>query len=66
MLFISIISDLKSPSKDLLRAAVCLSPMASDNILARRLKVLEDSNLLDIIFSYLDPASVKEAALVSR
>ena len=40
--------------------------MASDNILARRLKVLEDSNLLDIIFSYLDPDSVKEAALVSR
>ena len=71
--FISIISDLKSynkvinnPSKDLLRAAGCQSPLALDNIMARRLKVLEDSNLLDIIFSYLDPASVKEAAMVSR
>ena len=37
-----------------------------DNIITSQQRVLEDSNLLYLIFSHLDPASVKEAALVSR
>ena len=40
--------------------------MDLDNVIASRDKVLEDSSLLDVIFSHLDPASVKEAVLVSR
>ena len=43
-----------------------MAPLDLDNIIASRQRVLEDSNLLYLIFSHLDPASVKEAALVSR
>ena len=43
-----------------------MAPLDLANIIASRLRVLEDSNLLYLIFSHLDPASVKEAALVSR
>ena len=43
-----------------------MAPLDLDNIIASRQRVLEDSNLLYLIFGYLDPASVKKAALVSR
>ena len=43
-----------------------MAPLDPDKVIASRVRVLEDSNLLYIIFSYLDPASVKEAVLVSR
>ena len=43
-----------------------MAPLDLANIIVCRFRVLEDSNLLYLIFSYLDPASVKEAVLVSR
>ena len=43
-----------------------MAPRDPANVIVSRLQVLEDSNLLYLIFSYLDPASVKETALVSR
>ena len=45
-----------------------MDPMDLDpaNIMARALQVMEDGNLLYLIFSYLDPASVKNALLVSK
>ena len=42
-----------------------MGPLDPDNVIASRLKVLEDGDLLDLLFSYLDPASIKSAALVS-
>ena len=43
-----------------------MAPLDPANVIASGPRVLEDSNLLYLIFSYLDPASVKEAAQVSR
>ena len=42
-----------------------MAPLDPDNVIVSRLRVLEDSNLLHLIFGYLDPASVKRAVLVS-
>ena len=43
-----------------------MAPQDVNLIIPSRLKVLEDGDLLDLLFRYLDPASIKEAALVSR
>ena len=43
-----------------------MAPLDPANIIASRVQVLEDADLLDLIFRHLDPASVKESALVSR
>ena len=43
-----------------------MAPLDPAKIIASRLQVMEDSNLLYLIFSHLDPASIKEATLVSR
>ena len=43
-----------------------MAPLDPANIIASRVKVLEDGNVLHLIFRHLDPASVKEAAQVSR
>ena len=53
-------------SEDLPSCLVAMAPRDPANGIVSRLQVLEDSNLLYLIFSYLDPASVKETALVSR
>ena len=43
-----------------------MAPLDPANIIASRLQVMEDSDLLYLIFSHLDPNAVKEAALVSK
>ena len=42
-----------------------MAPQDPNLIIPSRLKVLEDGDLLDLLFRYLDPASIKSAALVS-
>ena len=43
-----------------------MAPLDPANIIDSRRRVLEDSNMLYLIFGHLDPASVKDAALVSK
>ena len=43
-----------------------MAPLDPANVIASRVRVLEDSDLLYLIFSHLDPSSVKEAVQVSR
>ena len=43
-----------------------MAPLDPANVIASRVRVLEDGDLLYLIFSHLDLSSVKEAALVSR
>ena len=43
-----------------------MAPLDPANVIASRVQVLEDGDLLYLIFSHLDPASVKEAVQVSR
>ena len=43
-----------------------MAPLDPANVIASRDEVLATKELLDIILSHLDPASVKEAMLVSR
>ena len=43
-----------------------MAPLDLTNVIASRLQVFATKELLDHILSHLDPASVKEAALVSR